>query len=87
MAAGSADAETKFMNMMGLTMSNIQVQKENVFCDEETEAITTALNHRMYCDEEEVDPYFTPDEFRVSIKKNCVDTNNSTKQKRGHTSQ
>lgn len=44
--------------MMGLTtVSKIEVQKDNVFCDEEADAITTAMNHRMYCDEE-VDQYF-----------------------------
>ena len=62
LAAGSSEAQEKFLQMMGLTITSINVQKENLFEDSEAETIATALSHVAMLDTED-DPYFTPDQW------------------------
>ena len=48
-----------FLNMAGFTEASIEVQRENVFSDGMAEIISTALNHEMKHNRDELNPYFT----------------------------
>ena len=67
LAAGDAGAQAMFLEMVGLTVSNIPIQEENVLPEEEAEVIAMALSH-SYCDKVE-DPYFTKEEFELRSKR------------------
>ena len=45
LAASSIQAQEKFLDLMGLTINSIDIQKENLFEDQDALVIATALNH------------------------------------------
>jgi hypothetical protein len=69
LAAGSSEAQEKFLQFMGLTKTSIVIQEDNVFEEWEAQVIATALNHVEMLQDFEGDPYFTPEEWRKHQEK------------------
>ena len=62
MGGSSNEAKEIFLNMVGFTEASIEVQNHNVFSDEMAEIISTA---ELILDHNDVDPYFTPQQWAL----------------------